>query len=100
MIKHIVVWKLKDLAEGKTKAENLILLKQELESLSEKIQEVKHLEVGINFNPSAAAFDIALYSEFESKETLEKYLNHPEHQKIVELVGKLKEDRFVVDYEI
>ena len=100
MIKHIVIWKLKDMAAGKTKAENAVLLKERLESLKDKIQEVNHLEVGINYNPNAAAFDVALTSEFASKDALETYLNHPEHQKLVEFVGKIREERFVVDYEI
>ena len=43
MIKHIVIWKLKDMAAGKTKAENAVLLKERLESLKDKIQEVNHL---------------------------------------------------------
>ncbi|MDI6031580.1 Dabb family protein [Flavobacterium sp. LB2P84] len=33
MIHHIVMWKLKDFAEGKSKAENAIILKERLEGL-------------------------------------------------------------------
>jgi len=99
MIKHIVMWRLKDEAAGATKAENAVKLKESLEALKSEIEELKALEVGINFNPSPAAFDVVLYSEFENREGLEAYQKHPEHVKIVGFVGEIRSDRAVVDYE-
>ena len=99
MIKHIVMWRLKDEAAGATKAENAVKLKESLEALKSEIEELKALEVGINFNPSPAAFDVVLYSEFENREGLEAYQKHPEHVKIVDFVGEIRSDRAVVDYE-
>ncbi len=100
MLKHIVMWKLKDLAEGRTKAENAKMMKLMLEGLTETIQEIEHIEVGINIIPSEAAFDVVLYSEFKNEKALLKYQKHPEHVKVAEIVGKIKEDRVVVDYVI
>lgn len=100
MIKHIVMWKLKDFAAGADKEENAKKLKQSLESLVGVIGEIKALEVGFNFNPSPAAFDVVLYSEFESREGLEAYQKHPEHLKIVDFVGEIRSERAVVDYEV
>jgi hypothetical protein len=100
MIKHIVLWTFKESAEGKTKQENLKATKALLEGLKDKIKEVKHLEVGINFNPAPHAYDLALYSEFSSKEDLLAYTNHPEHQRIVEHLGRVRDQRIVVDYEV
>ncbi|MDO6354216.1 Dabb family protein [Caloramator sp. CAR-1] len=100
MIKHIVMWRLKDEAEGRRKDENAKAMKSILEDLKGKIDVIQHLEVGINFAKSDAAFDVALYSEFKSKEDLEKYINHPEHKKVVEFINKVREERYVVDYEI
>ncbi len=99
MIKHIVMWRLKDEAAGATKEENALKLKDALESLKGKIELLKAAEVGINFNPSPAAFDVVLYSEFEDQEGLNAYQNHPEHVKIVDFVGEIRTDRAVVDYE-
>ena len=59
----------------------------------------KEFEVGVNFNPSEAAYDVSLYSVFESKETLQAYVVHPEHQKVVQFIGSIAENRVVVDYE-
>ncbi len=47
MIKHIVLWKLKDNVGGKSKLENALRLKKELESLNGKIPGMLLLEVGI-----------------------------------------------------
>lgn len=99
MIKHIVMWRLKDSAAGADKEENARKLKEALQSLEGVIDELKAVEVGINFNPSPAAFDVVLYSEFEDREGLRAYQNHPEHLKIVDFVGEIRSDRAVVDYE-
>lgn len=100
MIKHLVLWKLKETAEGCDKAENARRIKAELEALRGKIAEIKALEVGLNFNDSAAAYDVALYSEFENRQALDIYQKHPEHVRIAALVNQLREERVVVDYEV
>lgn len=99
MIKHIVMWNLKDFAAGAGKEENAKKLKESLEELGGVIEEIKAIEVGFNFNPSPAAFDVVLYSEFENREGLEAYQKHPEHLKIVDFVGEIRSERAVVDYE-
>ncbi len=99
MIKHIVMWRLKDSAAGASREENAKKLKQSLEDLKDKIGDIKALEVGINFNSSPAAFDVVLYSEFADRDGLDAYQNHPEHLKIVDFVGEIRTDRAVVDYE-
>jgi len=99
MIKHIVMWRLKDKAAGATKKENALKLKESLESLVGRVPSLKAAEVGINYNPSDAAFDVVLYSEFEDQEGLSSYQTHPEHVKIVDFVGEIRTDRAVVDYE-
>lgn len=99
MIKHIVMWKLKDLAEGKDKLENAKIIKMSLENLQKEIKEISFIEVGIDISKSAQAYDVVLYSEFENMEALNTYQNHPEHLKAAEFIGKVREERVVVDYE-
>ena len=99
MIKHIVMWKLKDFAEGAKKNENAQSIKVQLEGLKNKIKEVRSMEVGININDSADSYDIALYSEFASLEDLKKYQHHPEHVKVADFIINLRLDRRVVDYQ-
>jgi hypothetical protein len=100
MIKHIVLWKLKDTVDGKTKNETGAILKSALESLQGKIRELQAIEVGLNFNPAETASDISLYSEFNSKEDLDRYQKHPEHLKVALLVKQYTSERRVSDYEV
>jgi hypothetical protein len=100
MIKHIVMWRLKDSADGASKQENAKKLKKYLEALKDNIREIRHIEVGINISGSDAASDVVLYSEFDNMEDLEAYQKHPEHQKIVSFVSEIRSERRVVDYEV
>lgn len=100
MVKHIVMWKLKDNAEGGDKKQNAAKIKEKLEGLKGKIPGLISIEVGINVNKSEMAFDVVLNSEFDSAEALEGYQNHPEHLKAAGFVRAVKKDRVVADYEI
>lgn len=101
MIKHIVFFGLAETAEGKSKAENAKFIKSELENLIHLIPEIRKIEVGIN-HPDAPQgnSDIALYSEFDSFETLNIYQEHPEHKKVAAYIGKVRTSRAAVDYEV
>lgn len=98
MIKHIVMWKLKDFAEGADRFENAGKIKTMLESLKGVIEQIEYIEVGVNFNTSEMAYDAVLISEFENEQKLDEYKNHPEHLKVAQFVAKVKENRAVVDY--
>ncbi len=100
MIKHIVLWKLKASAEGASKEQNLAIMKRDLTALKGKIPQIRHLEVGTHLFPSDAAWDIALYSEFANEQDLETYQKHPDHVKVADFVGKVRESRAVVDYKV
>jgi hypothetical protein len=100
MLKHIVLFKLKEKAEGASKQDNVTMLKRELETLPGRIPQIVKMEVGINAVPSEAAYDVAIYSEFADKDALAIYQKHPEHMKVIELVKKIVEGRAVVDYII
>jgi len=100
MIKHIVFFKLAENAEGRTRAENAIYIKNELEALKNLIPEIRLIEVGIN-SPEAPEgnFDIALNSEFDTMADLDTYQVHPEHKRVAAYIGKVRTDRACVDYE-
>lgn len=98
MIKHIVMWKLKDEAHGNDKATNAGLVKEKLEALSGKIDGLLKIEVGIDFL-GGGNFDVVLYSELSSKEALDTYQNHPLHQAVLPFIREAVMDRKAVDYE-
>lgn len=100
MIKHIVLWKLKDFAEEASRQENAIKMKQMLEALNGTIPGLLRLEVGIDFSATDASGDVVLYSEFPDRAALDAYQHHPEHQKCVAFVKKIVAERRLVDYEV
>jgi|SRR6218665_810623 len=100
MIHHIVMWKLKDSAEGKSKAENAQIIKQKLEDLAEVIPQIESIHVGINIENKYSNFDLVLDSYFNSMEDLMAYQVHPKHNEAADFIGKVREERNCVDYEL
>ncbi len=100
MIKHIVLWKLKDHAEGATKQENAQRVKQKLEAMNGRIPGMLKLEVGIDFSATGASYDVVLYSEFDSRASLDAYQKHPLHEAVAPFIGAVRLERVLVDYEV
>lgn len=101
MVKHIVMWKVKEHEVHGTKEEVMQKIKKGLEGLKGEIDGLEEIEVGINFNPSEAAYDVVLNSVLTSKEALEGYQNHPKHLEVANgLVRQVATSRVVVDYVI
>jgi len=101
MIKHIVLWTLREETPFGNKEEAKLLLKGKLLALKDTITEIKSIEVKFNIpENSSENFDICLTAEFDSYQDLEIYQKHDEHLKVVELVKQLRIDRACIDYEI
>lgn len=100
MVKHIVFWKLKESAEGRDKAANARLIRERLEALGGRIPGLLKIEVGFDFLHGDTSSDVALYSELESREALDAYQVHPEHQAVIPLIRALTSERRSVDYEV
>lgn len=100
MIKHIVLFKLADEAEGNSKVHNARIMKEQLEALKDKIEVIRKIEVSINHeNASVDNYDVVLDSEFDTWDDLQAYIVHPEHQKVGQFIVKVKKDRAAIDYE-
>lgn len=95
MIVHIVMFKFKE----ENKQENIEKTVGLLNSLLDKIDGLNLMEVGVDFNQSERAFDLSLYSTFDSKEDLKTYAVHPEHLKVVDFIKQVTVETKVVDYE-
>ncbi len=100
MIKHIVLWRLKESADGRSAADNAKLIKQKLEGLSGQIPGLIRLEVGIDFSRTDGSSDVALYSEFTNREALDAYQQHPAHKAVIPFIAEVRTERRVVDYEL
>ena len=98
MVRHIVMIKLKEIPAAFERQNAINQIKAGLEALPSKIKEIKNYEVGVNINPNPAAYEIVLISEFENFNDLNIYREHPEHIKVLELIGKYKDNSVFNDY--
>lgn len=92
MVKHIVVYKLK---EGVDKEEAVKIIASVLEPLVGKIPGLQYMEIRACFGGS----DYALYSEFESREALTAYATNPLHLEAKTHFHHFIETRTAADYE-
>ena len=80
MVKHIILWTLKD----EFKNDKIKLgIKEGLESLQGKIPGLVEIKVNINGLKSSNA-DLMLDSTFESEEALKNYATHPAHVEVAD----------------
>lgn len=99
MIKHIVLFKLKEEIGTAEKETVMNQFKVAIEALPAVIPFIRKIEVGLNMNP-AETWHIALYSEFDNMEDLKAYATHPAHVEAAKLLANVKDERSCVDYEV
>lgn len=100
MVRHIVMFKLKEFNSPVEKHDKLTEIKVRLEALKSKIDVLKIIRVDFNCNPDET-WDLILTTELDSLEDVATYANHPEHVDVAKnIIGPVKADRACVDYEI
>lgn len=92
MVKHIVMW---NLADKSKKSENAAEMKRQLEALVGVVPGLRRAEVGEGFN----GFDVALYSELDSREALAVYQEHPAHCAVKKFVHSVVCERVCCDFD-
>lgn len=101
MIRHIVMWKLKENAAGATKKKNAEKLKLILEGLRTNIEEIKAVEVGIQINGDKDdSLDVVLTCDFATELDFQMYTRNPHHKKAVDFIEKVADKRYFVDYNV
>lgn len=100
MIKHIVMWKLKEVAEGADRATNAAKMKSMLDACAGIVPGMGRFEVALAQPGLEATYDVVLYSEFDSKEALAAYGSHPTHHALKPFFGAIRDERQCMDYEV
>ena len=98
MVKHIVLFKLKDEVPEAEKVVVMNKFKEAIEALPAVIPVIRKIEVGLNTNPGET-WHIALYSEFDNLDDVKFYATHPLHVAAGKIIAEAKESRACVDYE-
>ncbi len=100
MIKHMIIWTLKEELSKEEKETVKAGIKEGLEGLSGQIPGLLEIKVHINGLPSSNA-DLMLDSSFDSVEALKNYATHPAHVAVAD--GKVRpytQIRSCLDYEV
>ena len=100
MVKHVIVWTLKDEYSVSEKENIKKDIKEGLEGLKGKVPGIVEIKVFINGLESSNT-DLILDSTFENEDALKGYAVHPEHVKVAtEKVRSFTSIRSCFDYEI
>lgn len=100
MIKHIVMWQLKEQAEGADKAANASKMKALLDACAGIVPGMGKFEVALAEPGMECTYDVLLYSEFASAAALDAYQNHPQHVALKPFVASVRSARQCMDYEV
>ena len=93
MVTHIVLFKFTDQS-------NVPVAKELLLSMQGKIQELRHLEAGVDVIRSERSHDLALVTKFDSLADLQAYQVHPYHAgEVVPFMKANCASVVAVDYE-
>ena len=93
MIRHIVMWTLRDAADAPR-------FKALLDSCKGLVPGMIEFEVGIRSEALEANADVVLMSSFADVTALDAYQVHPHHKAVSAQLGPLRDTRHVLDYNI
>lgn len=96
MYTHVVLFKLKE-----CKKENIDFVAGTLKSMEGKIEQLKHIEVGVDELHTERSFDILLITKFTSFDDMNEYQVHDYH--VNQVLAKIKpyiEVSKTVDYNL
>ena len=100
MVKHMILWKLKDEFTEEQKADIRAGIKEGLEGLAGQIPGMIDISVRTEYLPTSTV-DVMLDTTFESVEALKTYSTHPKHVAVADSkVRPYTAVRSCIDYEI
>ena len=100
MVKHIILWQLKDELSAEEKVAVKVGIKEGLEALAGKIPGLTEIKVQTEGLASSNA-DVMLDSSFVDEAALKGYAVHPEHVAVAD--GKVRpytKTRLCLDFEV
>ena len=100
MVKHIIIWTLKDCYDASEKAEIAKNIKTNVEGLKDKIDGIVEIKVQTEHLTSSKG-DVMLDSTFVNEEALKAYAINPEHVEVANRdVRPFVASRSCLDFEI
>ena len=100
MIRHVVMFKFLETAEGRSKQENLDIARGMLEKLQGVVPTLRASEIHYNHAQAADSnYDMILIADFDDLEGLNQYIVHPDHKAVGAFMQGVRESRTCVDFE-
>ena len=100
MIRHIVMFKLRNFGNETEKTEAVNELLRRLDELPSKIDLIRKYESGADIRKLEWSYDISLVMDFNSLADLDAYTIHPAHQEFVAFNKDFSIAKVCVDYEV
>ena len=98
MVRYCVMWKFKP-SDGKTPKEIAEDVKERYESLMGLIPGLEGIEVGVNRNDSASAYDAIMIADFKNWDALADYKADTRRDNVRKYVETLADVRARVEFE-
>ena len=99
MLRHIVMWKLKEQAAGADRAANVLKAKALLEACAALHPGIVHFQVGTARPGLECTYDLVLDSTFTDRAALAAYQSHPDHVAIKPFMKAVVAERQCMDFE-
>lgn len=100
MIRHIVMWNLKDHAEGADKAANLEKAKALLLSCAQVVPGIRTFEVATATPGMDCTNDLVLHMLLDDAQVLADYQIHPQHVAIKPFMKAVVKERRCMDFNV
>lgn len=98
MLHHVVMWKLKDHAEGADRATNVRKAQALLQACAELVPGVVRFEVSTAQPGLECTYDLVLNTTFTDPAALAAYQSHPAHVAIKPFMKAVVQERQCMDY--
>jgi hypothetical protein len=100
MIRHIVMFKLKEFASEAEKMSATVEVKNRLDELPLKIDVIRRYKAGIHIHKLNWSYDVVLEMDFDSFADLDTYIIHPVHQEFIAFNKDYSIAKTCVDFEM
>jgi hypothetical protein len=100
MIRHIVMWRLHDHAEGADKATNVQKAKALLLSCANVVPGIHAFEVATATPGMDCTNDLVLHMLLDDAQVLAAYQNHPQHVAIKPFMKAVVQERRCMDFNV
>ncbi len=98
MVKHLVMWLLHVDARHRL-GEYMTSILTTIDAMRADVAGLLCIEIGSDRSQVADSADLVLYCEFDGWSALQAYEAHPLHDDLKRVIGPLRTERRIVDYE-